>query len=1051
MSVNLHLIIFVSFLAFIDASSLHGAQPVKGKFAVTLELPTDTKRMTLVINNEQGKRVRNLIADTDPTSFEHKATGKGKIRVTIPWDGRDESGTVVAPGAYQVEGLVHQGLEAILELPFYNPGTPPWPLADGSGGWLSDTSPPMSIAAFGDWVVLAAPAVDEGDGVIGIFNDGRKKWGLKMGADTLDCDEKYVYYIRNGDTPSAGLYRINKITGAKAPIEYKGKLVFPLPLSALSSTNGTVSISSLSAHWNKLTACTSDGQIILIEPDTGEVLSRTSLDGATHIAYSRNGKLFALASNNVFQVSTEENKAQPIPITGLINAKALAIDNDGNIVVADDGPDQQIKIFDIEGHELQRIGKKGGRPDRGALLKTGLYRPSSIAVDGHSQIWVVEYSKAMPRVSVWDKNGKLVREYIGGAGTGGRGLFLHDQNPNLAYCGAVEVALDRKNSAWSVNGLIWNPDLQQRESFNFPVNSDHSGQRFTSSASGKPREYCYFRESSHGTHVFMMRKKEGWKPVSAIGHANSLMVINSAFLTLNPKDGFLWNDQNENGLVDPNEVEVIPAIDGKGLFSLENGPGGRVALDFTFFTSALDNERTLVEFKPVKFTDAGAPVYTSQGIRRVPSLAAGDLVPVTGNDLLINLTEPRSDFRAAVQGIHTQSGDTLWSININHSGLQGATQAALPKQGEIPGALKICGVAPLGSANHVFLLRGTTGQDYLITSTGLIIGSLFSDGRLPHPSFPNQNKSVRSLNVSNFSNGAGAMNGWFGKHSDGKYRLSSAFAARQTGFSVEVRGLDKVGLLKGPRLDLSASDLAQLDSSSVVTSSAAPSQTYLIRRLAEPFKSDGKLTEWKGIPDTALGSANSSFRLGYSDRALCLLVNVKNGAGSISQPRDYTKVFESGDAIDFTINVDSNLTGSPGRQDLKASDFRFLFTIMHDKPSVILMRPLDPNASASSKKTYQSDIQTRTFDMVDLLKNVPTSMTKRKDGYYIEAAIPFSMLGIKPAPGLKLRGNIGIIERDDLTSTIKRDYWSNKNLKNPSDTAGLSWLYPVTWDILEFQ
>ena len=144
MSVNLHLIIFVSFLAFIDASSLHGAQPVKGKFAVTLELPTDTKRMTLVINNEQGKRVRNLIADTDPTSFEHKATGKGKIRVTIPWDGRDESGTVVAPGAYQVEGLVHQGLEAILELPFYNPGTPPWPLADGSGGWLSDTSPPVS-------------------------------------------------------------------------------------------------------------------------------------------------------------------------------------------------------------------------------------------------------------------------------------------------------------------------------------------------------------------------------------------------------------------------------------------------------------------------------------------------------------------------------------------------------------------------------------------------------------------------------------------------------------------------------------------------------------------------------------------------------------------------------------------------------------------------------------------------------------------------------------------------------------------------------------------
>jgi hypothetical protein len=81
-------------------------------------------RVTLVIEDEGGTRVRNLVAETVFPAGDN----------TIYWDGYDDGergakGELtrrrVASGTYRVRGLTHQGIRMVYELTAYNPGSPP--------------------------------------------------------------------------------------------------------------------------------------------------------------------------------------------------------------------------------------------------------------------------------------------------------------------------------------------------------------------------------------------------------------------------------------------------------------------------------------------------------------------------------------------------------------------------------------------------------------------------------------------------------------------------------------------------------------------------------------------------------------------------------------------------------------------------------------------------------------------------------------------------------------------------------------------------------------
>jgi hypothetical protein len=146
--------------------------------------------VTLVIEDESEKRVRNLISETPFPAGDNVAW----------WDGTDDLGRdidaakhgvykipaqFVAPGKYMVRGLVRGEIEPRYEFPIYSGGHPAWETADKTGGWLTNHTPPQAAllvpadkSPTGAPMVYLGSAVSEGGaGLAWVDLNGKKIGG----------------------------------------------------------------------------------------------------------------------------------------------------------------------------------------------------------------------------------------------------------------------------------------------------------------------------------------------------------------------------------------------------------------------------------------------------------------------------------------------------------------------------------------------------------------------------------------------------------------------------------------------------------------------------------------------------------------------------------------------------------------------------------------------------------------------------------------------------------------------------------------------------------
>ena len=128
-------------------------------------------KVALAINDAQGRRVRNLIADVERAAGEQAE----------PWDGLDEEGKLVPPGTYTVKGIAHQPLHLAYRGTVNVSGSPPWDTAwngqRGPGGWLSDHQPPNDVLAIGERLFVSAQGAESAHGILACDLDGNKLWG----------------------------------------------------------------------------------------------------------------------------------------------------------------------------------------------------------------------------------------------------------------------------------------------------------------------------------------------------------------------------------------------------------------------------------------------------------------------------------------------------------------------------------------------------------------------------------------------------------------------------------------------------------------------------------------------------------------------------------------------------------------------------------------------------------------------------------------------------------------------------------------------------------
>ena len=1056
---------------YVDAAAkLPGTVPIR------VRVPKTAGRFTLAINDAQGRRVRNLAGDFEPAAYLVKEDGDERI-VEVLWDCLDDHGRLVAPGTYRTVGLTHEGLAAEYERCFYNPGTPPWETADGRGAWGADHGAPLRVARAGDWMIVSWPFAEGGSGIIGIDSDGQKRWGEKRGGQLIAADAKYVYAVpASWHLKKEVLCRFAAKDGSYRAFELDGKArEFELPTAEVFGGTAPGMATALAVHDNTLAMAMSGGKIALLDAASAKLLRTIDATEPTALAYDTNGHLYAILAGKVHAVDTQAGRVRPVATPALGRAGAISADGDGNVLVADVGPDSQVKAYSPAGKCVYTCGRKGGRPLRGVFDPQAMMRMTSLAVDARGNVWVVEGWDYPRRVSVWGRDGKLVRDSVGNTGYAGTGCYLHDQDPTRAYCGPIEIAL-APGGTWKVSRILWVPDADKGEGFAIQTGSAVHPQRFTSAASGKPREYLYAHDPRDGAaQVVYMALGGRWRPVAAVclvGHVsgkfdrggNIVEAPAGAFADLNAQDGVFWSDRNGDGRVQRGECEIVRADKpgkvnpkhhnqrGAPALSLHNGWGGRIGSDLTFYTDGL------VRYRPAGFTDDGAPIYSPKTMERLGPEERGDLVPVPEENLLLCLSfKGYADRTTGMLGIDTRTGKMRWSYPNLFPGVHGSHRATMPKPGLLIGPLKICGVAEVSeTVGRVFVLRGNLGQDFFLTTDGLYVGAMFQDGRLPGESLPAKEALLAGMPMEAFSHGSEPFNGWFGRQRDGKVRMTTGFP-RQAAMVLEVRGLETIRRFTGPAVTLDNETILRADAANGVRAlAAAKPKTYAVQRMTAAPKIDGDAREWRklsAMPIARAGArARTTARLAWDDENLYVLFEVDDTSPWRNAGKDLTRLFKTGDAVDLQLATTPAKAGDKKRRAVDARDVRIVLSQLAGKPVAVLMKPVDPTAATNRRVRYHSPVTDKVFDRVEVLAGATVAVRVQSSRYIVEAALPLKALGLSPAKGLTIRGDAGAIASDAQGRiNTARTYWSNPHTNLVSDLPHEAWLRPDAWGQWTFE
>jgi hypothetical protein len=152
--------------------------------------------VTLVIDDANGKRVRNLVAEMQFPKGDN----------VVWWDGTDDllrdpeayrhgvyyiPAEFVTPGSYRMHGLYRKAIDLRYEFSLYTAGHPAWEIEDRTGAWLANHTPPSAVlfvpeadanqspaAPSPGGIILAASYVSEGGhGLAWLDLNGRKRFG----------------------------------------------------------------------------------------------------------------------------------------------------------------------------------------------------------------------------------------------------------------------------------------------------------------------------------------------------------------------------------------------------------------------------------------------------------------------------------------------------------------------------------------------------------------------------------------------------------------------------------------------------------------------------------------------------------------------------------------------------------------------------------------------------------------------------------------------------------------------------------------------------------
>ncbi len=1065
--------------------------------AIRFRLPI-ASYVTLVIEKPNGVRVRNLVAETRFPAGDN----------VVWWDGMDDlgrdadaahhgvyrvPGAFVAPGNYRVRGLYHAAIDLRYQFSVYNAGSPAWDTADGTGGWLTNHTPPSSALFLPakssptgkDMFYLGSYVSEGGSGLAWVNLNGRKLGGRgwvggnwtaapflarDSGDKAIPDTNAYVGSAWEGELRLTALTK----SGDKAVLTPTFK--FDGGSDAERKQNSV--LGGIAVRNGVLVASlTRQNQLLWIDVAQGKRLGTTTLDDPRGVAFDAQGRLLALSSTRLLRFDVPNNPVQTSSpptsspqtsspqtlATDLQDPQGLALDDAGNIYVSERGASHQVKVFDASGKLRRAIGHAGA-PVAGKYDAEHMNNPRGLTIDSLGHLWVAEEDYQPKRVSVWDApSGKLLHAFYGPSSYGGGGTLDPRDRTRFYYTG-MEFKIDWKSGENHPVNIFSRPganDLPMPDGFG--VNNKPETPLYADN-----RQYmtnCYNSNPTNGASIALlwMMKNDVAVPVAAMGMANDWSVFKdirqnpqkTAFAALLPPgvdpargvwDGhalfFIWQDKNGDGQIQPDEVTFR---------KLDKGPcdGVTVMPDLSFLATNLNGQTE--RFRPQGFLPGGVPEYSNAG----EVLATGAQHPTTsggGQTLLSNddwtiLTVAPQPFSALGMG-GVKSGVPLWTYPSLWPGLHASHEAPTADEpGEVLGTTRLLGgfVTPQKSdAGPLWAINGNFGDMYVFTQDGLFVTQLFRDvrsGKLWTMPVAQRDMLVNdvSLHDENF---------WptWTQTADGQIYLNSSLPN-----IVRVDGLETIRRLPVKTLRVTTVDLQNAQAYFVQSEAARQSsegdKVLKIAISAAPPIVDGNLDDWQGADWATIDKRGVAAWFDSNSKPYNVVAALR-----VSGDRLYA-AFKTGDAnlLNNSGEVPNALFKTGGALDLMLDAIpggeRLIVTQVGGKTRALLYRAHVPNTTTETVP-FSSPLRTIRFDRVDDISADVNLATNGKGNF--EYSIPLSTLGLTVHEGAQMKGDLGLL-RGDGRQTTQRVYWSNKATGITSDVPSEAELTPQLWGRWIFQ
>lgn len=1041
--------------------------------------------VTLVIDDAQGRRVRNLISETRFPAGDN----------VVWWDGMDDlgrdldaarhglyhvPGNFVPPGTYTARGLAYPAIDLLYEFPVYTAGAPAWNTADNTGAWLSNHSPPgcalfvpAARSPTGQDLVYLGSYVSEGThGLAWVDLDGRKvggvNWvgGIWTGAQALTLDQgakadtNTILYV--GSTFEGQLRLTAMMPGKERSIYKQGE----------KKDGNTNDICGLAACDGLLVcALRNCDKLLFVDAAAGKLAGEAAVASPRGLAFDAQGRLLVLAGKKLLRFvpgAAPAPHALSPPETlidaGLEEPKGLAIAPDGTVFISDQGTSHQVKVFSAEGKPLRVIGKAGA-PKAGPYDPLHMNHPAGITVDSQGRLWVAEQDELPKRVSVWRADGRFVKAFYGPAQYGGGGM-LDPRDKTLFYYQGMMFKLDWKNGTDKLEAVYWRPEMGAGL-----LPDGHM-------TDGPPQSPIYVRHRKYFSNAFnsnptagasiatLWLEKDGLaRPVAAVGRANDWGRLKREPFRprwpqgVDPKGDYwrnqafcIWSDLNDDGQPQPEEVNIV------------KGDSGGITFMPDLTAVAARRAGKTVRFSPVKFTDGGAPVYDIAGGEvlasevQPPASSGGDqaLAHPDGWTVLTAVPKPFSPF--SVAGVF--KGEPRWSYPSLWPGLHASHEAAVPdRPGMLVGTTRLLGgfVTPRQSdIGPLWCLNGNMGPMFLMSADGLFVATLFKDSRQGASwSMP---KSDCGMNLNAVS--PSTENFWpsITQTADGAVYLVDG--ARSS--VVRVAGLEAIRRLPAREVMVTAQELQQardyFGAQEAARQAAQGRKRLPVDARAAPPAVDGKLDDWAGaewvsVDKRGAGANFDSSSKPYDVQAAVavsgdrLFVAFRTADPNLLLNSGGTPnaLFKTGGALDLMLGTDP--AADPKRTTSAPGDLRLLVAKVKGQTAATLYRAVVPGTPEADRVPFSSPWRTIYFDQV---KDVSGEVALAGAGGNYEVSVPLALLGLNPTVGRRIKADIGVL-RGDGFQTQQRVYWSNKATGLTADVPGEALLTPNLWGEWEFK